>query len=442
MRGVKNKSDSDCSELEPEAKKCKTEESPPEAKTILTEELESDEKSTTTATPDSSFNLPTPQPSEQAPRFVKPPRSPSPEPSYPSLLNLSDDVLLHILSFIGPSDLVSLAHCSERLNNIARDKSLWRVCDLRPRILSLNRLHNVLHWLQPVTLSFASCGPLEIMPPLKEGETIEPTWLLSFMILLSKYAPNLKTLVLENHIIDCNKILIEDFPPSVENLSLKSCIFKNVPKQSSYFLGIHSSMSRLRALDLTDSSWFVPHSLLALSKCAVLEELVLDGCDVSECMPYASLAANYGFCNLRLLDLRNTAVSDVEVSCFNKMKTLRHLYISASEEVQPLRLPYSFSYVTDLSITAFGESPAVHRQVLGRQVQVVGRPPCLIETLLLNNYPGITDLTLRHVVVAMPHLKLLDLTNTGVTSEGLAKFKTDRPSVTLVVSPNMIPSEA
>lgn len=50
----------------------------------------------------------------------------------------------------------------------------------------------------------------------------------------------------------------------------------------------------------------------------------------------------------QLLDLRKTCVSDIELTCFNRTATLRHLYLCASEP------ELAEAQVTDFSITTFG----------------------------------------------------------------------------------------
>lgn len=54
-------------------------------------------------------------------------------------------------------------------------------------------------------------------------------------------------------------------------------------------------------LDLSGCQWFHAHSFLALSKSKTLKELHLKGClGIEDCVPYASLAATFGFPSLEV----------------------------------------------------------------------------------------------------------------------------------------------
>ncbi|BES97408.1 F-box and leucine-rich repeat protein 12 [Nesidiocoris tenuis] len=357
------------------------------------------------------------------------------------LLSLSDDILLHLLSYVNIEDLLALGESDDRLRAIADDKAFWRICDLRPRILDLPTQLAIARGLKPATSLFATRGPVGTLSDPNAAK--QPTWTLDCMLALTKEAPNLKTLIIESHVIDCASILIEHFPRSVEVLSLRNCDFLNVPTQRSYFMNVHSSLTSLKSLDLTDCSWFSSHSLLALSKCFPLEELVLTGCEMYQCMPYASLAANYGFPNLRLLDLRNTAVGDSDVTCFNRMDSLRHLYLSPpSSAGNTTGGGQRFSCnVTDFSVCTFGVSPMIRRRIIHPTgifgpMQDADGLPSQLESLVLNGYPGVTDLSLEHVALAMSKLKLLDVTGTSVTVRGIAQFRAARPQVQLISSHN------
>ncbi|XP_014241928.1 uncharacterized protein LOC106662370 isoform X2 [Cimex lectularius] len=356
-----------------------------------------------------------------------------------SLLSLSDDVLLIIFSYLPPADLLSLSKCCQRVANVVCDRSLWERVDLRKTRLTLGELENYTRYLQKNTKFLATRGFEEapLIDPRKA--TISKDVLKSII----KNAPNLETLIMENHAIDCVKVTLEEFPPNLLVLRMHKCQMIRMPQERSYFYKLDKVLPHLKVLDLTDCIWFVPHTLLALSKSPKLEQLILKGCNVTECLPYASLAANFGFSVLKTLDLRNTSVTDIEVTCFNRTTSLRNLYLGAypgdaNED----------SHVTDYSITTFGggvqeygdrgfrERGAIgidiRDEVVIIDVSACPRPICRLESLILQNYPGITDRSLNHAVTSMPDLKFLDVSHTGVTRTGVQTFRESRPEVKLI----------
>ena len=59
-------------------------------------------------------------------------------------------------------------------------------------------------------------------------------------------------------------------------------------------------------------------------------------------------------------------------------------------------------------------------------------PDTLIEKLVVRHYRLITDVSLRHLVGCSPRLKLLDVTGTSVTAEGVRIFKREKPNCTVL----------
>lgn len=64
--------------------------------------------------------------SKEASSKLHPPQANGPSPSTPSLLHLPPEVLLNILSYLSPAELLSLAHLHSKLNTLAFDGSLWQ----------------------------------------------------------------------------------------------------------------------------------------------------------------------------------------------------------------------------------------------------------------------------------------------------------------------------
>ena len=56
---------------------------------------------------------------------LHPPQAEDPSPSAPSLLHLPPEVLLDILSYLSPTELLSLSQLHSKLNTLAFDGSLW-----------------------------------------------------------------------------------------------------------------------------------------------------------------------------------------------------------------------------------------------------------------------------------------------------------------------------
>lgn len=135
-------------------------------------------------------------------------------------------------------------------------------------------------------------------------------------------------------------------------------------------------------------------------------------------------------------------MSDIEVTCFNRMSTLRHLYLCGrgTGEIDSQNID---TEVTDYSIVTFGSVPGEGgrmarggaggvdggAEVIILQVGSFQRSPCKLETLVIRNYRGITDVSLRHAASFMKSLKFIDVTGSGCSEAGILDFKNARPEV-------------
>lgn len=341
----------------------------------------------------------------------------------PSLLSLSDDVLLMIFSYLKPMDLLALNQCCERLKQITYDHTLWDHVDFRPADVSSDELFKYVKFLGPTTKSFACCGK-------PEGRDVQLT--ADIIQRITQTAPNIKTFIAQSYSIDGSQVELFHFPKAVEHLSLKHCLFTNLPEGRSYFYKVDQYLPNLKVLDLESCFWFAPHSLLALSKCKNLQELRFSYCWLEDFVPYASLGTRFGFTALRVLDLRWTWVSDRELSCFNKTETLNELYLDS---------PFGEggdTMISDVGITSFGGGlqvlePSDDRIVLVRMGEKLHRNSSL-KTLYVCNYRTVTDTSLKHAACCLKDLTCLNITGTSCTSEGIALFQKQRPNVTLITS--------
>lgn len=91
----------------------------------------------------------------------------------------------------------------ERFNNVCYDKTLWEKVDVRHNVYTLNKLKRLTDFFQPNTKLFATKGPVNTL-----HSTDDPAITISkcFLQELSNSSPNLKTLIIENHVIDSSKV--------------------------------------------------------------------------------------------------------------------------------------------------------------------------------------------------------------------------------------------
>ncbi|XP_011497861.1 PREDICTED: uncharacterized protein LOC105362194 [Ceratosolen solmsi marchali] len=402
-----------------------------------------------------------------------------------NLLDLSDDVLLHIFKYLSSFDIMSLHLCCFRLSELCCDRTLWKSLDLRAQHLSLEELEKYVRFMQPVTKLLAIRGNKR----KNEFPELHP----SFLNTVALKCEQLQDFILEDYSISQEKIQITNFPKTLKKLSLKGCqIFKGhlMQMNKSYLSKIDIHMPNLTCLILTNCNWLNSHSFMAISKIPKLKEVRLNSCyGLSEDIAYASLACRYGLKSLEVLDLKDTFVGDSVISSFSHTSTLTDIYLECpnSEAVQhqPDEHPqqrevlyvqlqrgpevvYQNNHVnvelinendlhhlivnlvnnadrcqiSDRSICALGLRNNENNQEIIHnrdEVQLVqGRPRTStnpnLKKLIVRNYTGVTNQTLLHFVVNGPNLEYLDVTGTSVTKEGLQYFKIQRPDVNLVSS--------
>ncbi|GAB1864358.1 F-box lrr-repeat protein 12 [Camponotus japonicus] len=387
----------------------------------------------------------------------------------PNILEFSDDVLLNILKYLYPQDLMAVSLCCHRLAQLTQDRTLWRKVDFRPNPMFLNDLNRYMKFLQPITMSLAIRGNFHDKCPALTQRFFEN---------VKTLCNQLKELVIEEYYINGDKIQITDFPCTIEKLSLEGCQVDYLQSNKSYFFKMDLHMPNLTCLILSNCQWFTPHSLLVISKIPKLKELRLNSCHrLGECVAYASLATRFGFKTLEILDLRDTALGDSEVGCFSSTKTLTHLYLECpstlrneehleimqQQQRQVLQLPifednnlaqfliedvFAFDnngfqrcLISDRAICALG-SDSCDRKVINSSPQGmiilqenrrISNNPNL-KILVVRNYPRVTNSSLIHLALNASRLEYLDVTGTSVTKDGIESFKSQKTNVKVVSS--------
>ncbi|XP_016918450.1 uncharacterized protein LOC108001770 isoform X1 [Apis cerana] len=390
---------------------------------------------------------------------------------HPHILDFSDDVLLNIFKYLNPKDLMAINLSCQRLGQIAQDKTLWRRVDFRETPMLLNDLKEYIKFLQPITTSLAMRGDLYC----EHDTELSPCFFNSIKTICTQ----LKELIIEEYCINGDKIQITDFPSTIEKLSLEGCKMGYLRSNKSYFFKMNFHMPNLTCLILSNCQWFTPHSLLVISKMPKLKELRLNSCHrLGECVAYTSLATRFGFKTLEILDLRDTALGDSEVGCFSCTKTLTHLYLECPSSLRNAELPdseprplqrevlnqlpvyedgnlaqflvedgfrwenYMFGrcLITDRAICALGSdtcdriinNSAEEVIVVEGDKRIFNNPH--LKTLVVRNYPHVTNSSLVHLALNASNLEHLDVSGTSVTRQGVETFKSQRPNVKIITS--------
>lgn len=386
-----------------------------------------------------------------------------------NLLNLSDDVLLNIMKYLQPQDLMALSLCCERFEQVIRDRTLWSLVDFRRTPILLEDLEKYVKFFRPLTTKLRMRGNLQS----EKYQGLSQ----SFFTAIGEICHRLKELTVEEYSIDANKVQITDFPKTIEKLSLKGSQVFNLQTEKSYFFRMDLHMPNLTCLILTKCDWFTPHSLMVISKMPKLKELRLDSCHLlGECVAYASLATRFGFKTLEILDLRGTGLGDSEICCFSSTKTLTHLYLECplmqrnsarSEGTRNARqqlihrpvyedqsilqllvdednlMPWYNSdrcLISDRAVCALGSYVCDHRILNNIQGmifvevdrRIVNNPN--LKVLVVRYYPRVTNQSLVHLAANASSLEYLDVTGTAVTQEGVQMFRSQKPGVQILSS--------
>ncbi|KAK0180625.1 hypothetical protein PV327_002988 [Microctonus hyperodae] len=388
------------------------------------------------------------------------------------ILDFSDDILLNIMRFLTPQDLLALSLCCYRLFHVCRDRTLWRIADFRTKPMRIVELKKYLKYFQPHTTSIAINGNFK-KDHENEGSLEELKS--DFLLQISKNCRNIKELLVEEYSIVSKDIKITFFPATLEKLSLKGTQVYHLIKNKSYFFEMDRRMPNLTTLIVSDCQWLTGHSLLVISKMPKLKELRLDSCkNLGDCVAYASLATRFGFKTLEILDLRRTGFGDSEIRAFSSTKTLTHLYLenSSKNTESTDRMEYSRDLfpgptyedhilaqyalhdnqhmgwndlshcrISDTSICSLG-SYVCDRRVLNdtarevilieEEVRVFNNPN--LKILVVRNYPLVTNKSLVHLAANANSLEYLDITGCAVTKNGVETFKSQKPHVMLISS--------
>ena len=342
------------------------------------------------------------EPPSKKRRVVGNTRRPPPpvDQSQSRLLQLSDDVLLEILQLLSSHDLLTLSDTCIKLRSLCLDTaSLWLDVDFTGHPMDIKTMKQTLKNFHSRTRSVTIQGFLNQRRPLK-------TCNLSVLILatLAQTCPNLKKLKLHKFYYSADKIQFKHFPRSLTHLSLSGCEVVHLPPDSvNEFRNFDKYFPQLEVLDLEGCGWVSNHSLMGLSRLNNLREISLKGCfHIGDCFAYTALATKHGFNKIEKFDVRDTDITDQELSCFGRKESVKELLVGGK---------YGDN-ITDRGI-----------------VNLCVDRDSKIEKLSLSGCSSITDVSLSTLAREMKHLKHLDVTQCrNITSDGLKLFESDMES--------------
>jgi len=325
-------------------------------------------------------------------------------PSRATLLSLSDDVLLGVLSRVSSWELLQVSRTCTRLKAIAADRSLAMDLNYIGHPQHLRAIKRCIKLIHSKTHSLGFEGFLR-------GSTSSQIENLSEACLrdIANTAPSLTTLQLHYCYVNSEKVAFQHFPNSLRKLSLEGCELWNLPADKSVFKHIDTYMPHLEHLDLTRCGWVKNHCLMALCKLEKLRILKLRGCHrIGECFAYTALATRFGFNNVEVFDLRDTNIGDTEVQCFGRKDAVLELLVGGDRGQK----------ITDRGILSL--------------VSTSGDPPfkSKLEKLVMAG-TCVTDKSLDLLARHLASLKHLDVSGSKVTEGGTVKFSERRPNCQL-----------
>jgi hypothetical protein len=261
-----------------------------------------------------------------------------------SLPDLPEDIILNVLKWLPSCDIISVGFCNRLLWRVIHDHTLWVKADFMEGGRTLNQDQ------AKIALSFL-CNQTRSLY-LRAKKTPKQVLLKHMIHKVRRVCPHLRTLELLDWDMD---FAINDFPRKLWRLSISGSKPSYVNSQNvepgrpmhipiagrrSYFFGMFKAIPRLQSLDLTDCTWVDNHSLLSLSKCPIIRELILNGCiKMGGCVAYSALAAGMGFNYLERLDVRNTLMEDVDLKNFLTKNSIVEMYIGTDlKDTEPLKL--------------------------------------------------------------------------------------------------------
>lgn len=326
-----------------------------------------------------------------------------PPPTAATLLSLSDDVLLGVLSRVSSWELLQVSRTCTRLKAIAADRSLAMNLNYIGHPLHLRAIKRCTKLMHSKTHSVAFEGFLR--SGTSQIENLSEACLRD----IANTAPSLTTLQLHYCYVNAEKVSFQHFPKSLRKLSLEGCELWNLPADKSVFKHIDTYMPHLEHLDLTRCGWVKNHCLMALCKLEKLRILKLRGCHrIGECFAYTALATRFGFNNVEVFDLRDTNIGDTEVQCFGRKEAVLELLVGGARGQK----------ITDrgiLSLVSTSGAPAFQSK---------------LEKLVMAG-TCVTDKSLDLLARNLASLKHLDVSTTKVTEGGTVKFSERRPDCQL-----------
>nr|XP_040223003.2 uncharacterized protein LOC120949644 [Anopheles coluzzii] len=263
--------------------------------------------------------------------------------SYINLLDLSDEILLLVFKQLDSISLIPLSKVCIRLQRLVADKTLWMDADFTSVKLLTMEVHRCVKYLQPGTTKSLKLRGMTSVYPAEQWNV--PTLTPGILKSIETRCCLLERLELTEAYIDMNDVSIIFFPHCLRSLAFRKCALsvQNInshlivpPQQMRSFLSnMYKYFDRLEELTIEYCAWFDTHDFMILSKLPNLRYLSLKGCaNIKDSVPYASLATRFGFKNLEILDLRDTPISDSDVSCFNIVRSLKELKLECPDHLR------------------------------------------------------------------------------------------------------------
>lgn len=340
------------------------------------------------------------------------------------IFRLTRDAVLHVISYLSTDDAASFGSTCHRFNDIVESgykfKSVYMICDgfHRPHKYYLNFLNGTTERIK------IRCTNKNF----NESTTHEKCMNKIVFRNLLGLTKNLKTLEIINHNIESK---IKHLPSTLQVLRLEGVTVTN-KISSCFFCNVTEHLPDLSTVELSHADWLEPHQLMPLAKLRTLRVLKLTNCPkLRELIPYAAVACSQGFLNLEVIDFRFSPVCDTDIVCFNKIRTLKELYLQMPEDL-PL---HQRIRISDYALMTFNEYflPRSRPDYLHiTPFNLTNGLNNILEKLVVRNYPTISDRLLRFTMTNFKVLKYLDISGSKCTMSLIELYKKERPEVTLI----------